>query len=310
MALITRTLTNASTPLYSPAGVLLVGKVVTFTLVDLFGAAISAFDITTGERVVGVVSATTDANGEFSVSLWPNDRGDRATKYACTVNYVGAEAFSAQVPSGVGSLTWLAFKLSGAILTQAEVTALDSHIALIPAHGALGAVVGTTNVQTLTNKTLVAPALGTPSSGVATNLTGTAAGLTAGNVTTNANLAGHIISVGNAAVLGSFTLAQLNAAVSDADVANLDSPTFTGVPAAPTAAAATNTTQLASTAFVQQEIAAKAPLASPALTGTPTAPTAADGTNTTQLATTAFVGSAVLASGASVGFMQFNFGLI
>ena len=33
----------------------------------------------------------------------------------------------------------------------------------------------------------------------------------------------------------------------------------------------------------------KAPLASPALTGTPTAPTAAAGTNTTQLATTAFV---------------------
>ena len=33
----------------------------------------------------------------------------------------------------------------------------------------------------------------------------------------------------------------------------------------------------------------KAPLASPALTGTPTAPTAAKGTNTTQIATTAFV---------------------
>lgn len=41
------------------------------------------------------------------------------------------------------------------------------------------------------------------------------------------------------------------------------------------------------------DLAAKAPLASPALTGTPTAPTAAGGTNTTQLATTAFVQSAV-----------------
>jgi hypothetical protein len=37
----------------------------------------------------------------------------------------------------------------------------------------------------------------------------------------------------------------------------------------------------------------KAPLASPALTGTPTAPTAAKGTNTTQLATTAFVRAAL-----------------
>lgn len=36
-----------------------------------------------------------------------------------------------------------------------------------------------------------------------------------------------------------------------------------------------------------------APLSSPALTGTPTAPTAAEGTNTTQIATTAFVTAAV-----------------
>lgn len=38
--------------------------------------------------------------------------------------------------------------------------------------------------------------------------------------------------------------------------APIDSPTFTGVPAAPTAATGTNTTQLSTTAFVQQEIAA------------------------------------------------------
>jgi len=40
-------------------------------------------------------------------------------------------------------------------------------------------------------------------------------------------------------------------------------------------------------------IALRAPLASPALTGVPTAPTATAGTNTTQIATTAFVGTAV-----------------
>lgn len=88
---------------------------------------------------------------------------------------------------------------------------------------------------TLTNKTLTAPVmtapvLGTPASGVATNLTGTAAGLTAGSVTTNANLTGHVTSTGNAAILGSFTLAQLSTAVSDADVARTDSAqTFTGI---------------------------------------------------------------------------------
>lgn len=46
-------------------------------------------------------------------------------------------------------------------------------------------------------------ALGTPSSGVATNLTGTAAGLTAGTVTTNANLTGPITSIGNATAIAS-----------------------------------------------------------------------------------------------------------
>jgi hypothetical protein len=42
-----------------------------------------------------------------------------------------------------------------------------------------------TLAQTLSNKTFVAPALGTPASGVATNLTGTAAGLTAGHLSNN-----------------------------------------------------------------------------------------------------------------------------
>lgn len=42
---------------------------------------------------------------------------------------------------------------------------------------------------------------GTPSSLTGTNITGTAAGLTAGNVTTNANLTGDVTSVGNATTL-------------------------------------------------------------------------------------------------------------
>ena len=75
--------------------------------------------------------------------------------------------------------------------------------------------------------------------------------------------------------------------------ANLASPTFTGTPAAPTASAGTSTTQLATTAFVTTADNLKANLASPALTGTPTAPTATAGTNTTQIATTAFVTAAV-----------------
>jgi len=66
-----------------------------------------------------------------------------------------------------------------------------------------------------TSPTLVTPALGTPSALVGTNITGTAAGLTAGNVTTNANLTGAVTSVGNATSLGSFTSAQLSGALTD-----------------------------------------------------------------------------------------------
>lgn len=52
--------------------------------------------------------------------------------------------------------------------------------------------------------------------------------------------------------------------------APIASPTFTGTPAAPTAAPGTSTTQLATTAFVTTADNLKAPLASPAFTGTPT----------------------------------------
>lgn len=47
------------------------------------------------------------------------------------------------------------------------------------------------------------------------------------------------------------------------------------------------------TSSIQTQLDSKAPLASPTFTGTPAAPTAAGGTNTTQLATTAFVNSEV-----------------
>ena len=111
--------------------------------------------------------------------------------------------------------------------------------------------------------------------------------------------------------------------------APLASPTLTGTPTAPTATAGTNTTQIATTAFVQNTAASavtakasstaplmdgvatsgtstnyareghihptdtsRAPLASPALTGTPTAPTQTAGDNSTRIATTAFVQAA------------------
>ena len=90
---------------------------------------------------------------------------------------------------------------------------------------------------------------------------------------------------------------QPSSVASSLGIAPLNAPALTGIPTAPTANIGTNTTQLATTAFVNAEIAGDtanlAPLNSPALTGTPTAPTAAVNTNTTQLATTAFVNAEI-----------------
>ncbi len=76
------------------------------------------------------------------------------------------------------------------------------------------------------------------------------------------------------------------------------SPVFSGTPRAPTAAIGTNTTQIATTAFVQGE------KSSPAFTGIPTAPTASEGTSTTQIATTSFVQTATNKWGGSIKYVS------
>lgn len=76
-------------------------------------------------------------------------------------------------------------------------------------------------------------------------------------------------------------------------MAGTDSPTFTGIPIAPTATAATNTDQIATTKYVTSMGALKANIASPTFTGVPNAPTATPGTNTDQIATTKYVDTAV-----------------
>lgn len=95
-----------------------------------------------------------------------------------------------------------------------------------------------------------------------------------------------------------------NYIVSSVTYAPLSSPAFTGTPTAPTATAGTNTTQIATTAFVTSALSAYALKASPTFTGVPKAPTATAGDSSTQIATTAFVANALsnLPSGGSVMF--------
>jgi hypothetical protein len=131
----------------------------------------------------------------------------------------------------------------------------------------------------------------------------------------------------NASVVYATNSGSLNGIVSSS-YALLNSPTFTGVPLAPTAGSGTNTTQIATTAYVRGEISniiaaapstldtlnelatalgndpnfatttasqigLKANLNSPTFTGTPTAPTAASSVSNTQIATTEYVNTAI-----------------
>jgi len=87
-----------------------------------------------------------------------------------------------------------------------------------------------------------------------------------------------------------FTVVQ-TAINSKADLAGSSSQAFS---ASTASGVTTNTTQVATTAFVQNN------KASTALTGVPTAPTAATPTNTTQIATCAFVQANTPAASSSV----------
>lgn len=140
--------------------------------------------------------------------------------------------------------------------------------------------------------------LGTPSGLIATNVSGTASGLTANSaltVITNANLSGAITSVGNVTSLGSFTSAQLAAAITDetgtSKIVFSDSPQLAGIVNISNLTASTiisadaskNVVSLATATYpdltelsylkgvssaVQTQINTKAAIASPTFTGT------------------------------------------
>jgi hypothetical protein len=183
----------------------------------------------------------------------------------------------------------------------------SGHVAVLAANGIDIQDGGPPGVGTVTTT-------GSPANGNLTQFSGSTS-------VTNGNLSGDVTTAGTlAATVAKIQGTVVSGTTGSGNVVFSASPALSGVPTAPTATGGTNTTQLATTAFVQSavgstgvtsfnsrtgvvvptsgdytvaQVTGAAPLASPAFTGTATAPTAAIGTSSTQIATTAFVANAL-----------------
>lgn len=82
--------------------------------------------------------------------------------------------------------------------------------------GVISDETGTGSLVFSNSPTLVTPALGTPASGVMTNVTGTASGLTAGAVTSIGTLSGEVTSTNRATVIADNVVDEANLKVSNA----------------------------------------------------------------------------------------------
>jgi hypothetical protein len=182
---------------------------------------------------------------------------------------------------------------------------LTDHENATEAHGATGAVVGTTNTQTLTNKTLTSPKI---NEDVALTATATELNVLDGITATTAELNildGVTATASELNILDGVTATTAELNILDGVTATttelnlLDGVTATTTELNLLDGVTATTTELnyvdGVTSGIQGQLDDKAPLESPALTGVPTAPTAAAGTNSTQVATTAYADAAVAA---------------
>jgi len=114
-----RTLTNTADPITNTAGVPLANTKVCFDLYSTTGKVTTLFDSISDELIVAKrVSAITDANGIFSIDLWPNSRGSITTVYLVTVGTY--KAFQIRVEDDVTVLSLANARRATATMSPAE----------------------------------------------------------------------------------------------------------------------------------------------------------------------------------------------
>ena len=224
---------------------------------------------------------TTSSNLATGTIRW-NSTANRWQKWSGSAwaELTGTYALTALTTTGNASI--------GGTLTVTGATTLAAATATTPATGNNSTAVATTAyVRAQAYAPLASPALtGTPTVPSAAVDTNTTQAASTAFVLGQAGSTAPVIN-GTAAVGSSLRYSrQDHVHPIDTSRAPLASPTLTGTPAAPTAAVGTNTTQLATTAFVNAEIANDAPTKEEG-TWTPVVSDAVSGGNT---ATGAFYG--------------------
>lgn len=111
MPLVTRQINNVGDPLVDSSGTILAGVAVSFTLVDVDNSPCDAWDAISSERVAPIrETVTTDEFGEFSINLWPNDRGSTQTSYRCSVRRQNVRSILAALPEDdLSPIKWINF---------------------------------------------------------------------------------------------------------------------------------------------------------------------------------------------------------